>query len=141
MDTSSPLYTLDVILMTDISSIKSAVPMELDKLDDLVRWLVSSSQGQQGTIFFFKLNQKNYYATLIILPGYFEFRGLPLLIYVSHPDPPSSHFIRFDIRKESADHALSFQNGFDERDSNLGYIQYIPVVVLKSVPPIFNFKS
>lgn len=114
--------------------------MELYSLDDLIRWLVSSSQGQQGTIFYFKNNDKHLYATMIILPGYYDFNGLPLLLFVESESPPESNFIRFDIRKESADKAISFIEGFEDRDSNLGYIQYIPVVQLKTIPKIFDFS-
>ncbi|MFW9929472.1 MAG: hypothetical protein ACFFD1_08785 [Candidatus Thorarchaeota archaeon] len=121
--------------------IPAAIPMELFSLQDLIRWLVSSGQGQQGTIFYFRMGDKHYYATLIILPGYYDFNGLPLLLFVEHNNPPQNNFIRFDIRKESADNAISFTQGFDDRDSNLGYIQYLPVVKLKSIPSIFKFNK
>jgi hypothetical protein len=125
----------------DESDIPAAIPMELHSLEDLIRWLVSSSQGQQGTIFHFQRDEKHYYATLIILPGYYDFNGLPLLLYVEHKNPPQNNFIRFDIRKESAENAITFIEGFEDRDSNLGYIQYIPVVQMKTIPPIFKFNN
>ncbi|OLS27522.1 MAG: hypothetical protein HeimC3_03010 [Candidatus Heimdallarchaeota archaeon LC_3] len=121
--------------------IPSAMPMELYSLQDLIRWLVSSSQGQQATIFYFQKDDKHFYATLIILPGYYNFKGLPLLLYVEHDSNPKSNFIRFDIRKESAESAITFTEGFDDRDSNLGYIQYIPIVQLKTIPHIFRFEK
>ena len=94
--------------------IPSAIPMELYTLPDLIRWLVSSSQGQQGTIFHFQRDGKHYYATLIILPGYYDFNGLPLLLFVEHDSAPQNNFIRFDIRIESAKNAITFIEGFDE---------------------------
>ena len=121
-------------------NIPSAMPMELHSLQDLIRWLVSSSQGQQATIFYFKKEEKHFYATMIILPGYFNFKGLPLLLYVEHDSSPKNNFIRFDIRKESAENPIDFIEGFEDRDSNLGYIQYIPVIQLKSIPQIFSFE-
>ena len=124
----------------DIDTIRPALPMQLTALDDLIRWLVSTSdQGAHGTKYNFLHESKHIYATLIILPSYYALHGLPLLIYCEHSQAPENNFIRFDIRKESTDNAISFISGFDDRDSNLGYIQYIPVIKLKEIPEIFRF--
>ena len=127
-------------LANNTDTIKSALPMQLTTLDDLARWFVSSSvQGAHGTIFYFLREGKHIYATLIILPSYYTLHGLHLLVYCEHSQAPENNFIRFDIRKESNDNAISFISGFDDRDSNLGYIQYIPVIKLKEIPEIFRF--
>lgn len=117
--------------------IEAAVPFELSSLEDLVRWVVSSSQGQQGTIFYFQKEGKHVFSTFIVLPGYYNFQGLPVLLMTEHSNAPEGAFLRFDIRHD-ADKTISYTAGFDDRDSNLGYIQYLPVIKLDKIPPIFN---
>ena len=122
--------------------IKSAIPFEVDSLDDLLRWIVSSSQGQHGTIFYFKKADKVIYSTLNIVSGYYNLRGLPILLYTKQEEEPKANFIRYDIRKEAdAKSKILFTSGFDDRDSNLGFIQYIPIIKLKKIPKIFEFDS
>ncbi|MHA2362313.1 MAG: hypothetical protein ACXAC7_00020 [Candidatus Hodarchaeales archaeon] len=120
--------------------IDPAITLEVNSLEDLIHWVVSSSQGQQGTLFYFEKNDKHYFTTFIILPGYYELNGLPLLLVSEHNDAPKSKFLRFDIRKGVEDR-ISYTDGFDDRDSNLGYIQYLPIVSLKKIPPIFDIPD
>ena len=125
-----------------MDDIKAAIPLEVHSLEDLIRWVVSSSQGQQSSLFYFNKDGTHYFATFIILPGYYEYNGLPLLLVTKHPEAPKGPFLRFDIRKDATpDKRMSYSNGFDDRDSNLGYIQYLPIVQLKKLPPIFKLPE
>lgn len=125
-----------------MNDIDPAVPLEVDSLEDLIRWIVSSAQGQQTSLFYFKKNDKHYFLSFNIMPGYYNYQGLPLLLLTEHPVPPEGPFLRFDIRKDAAsDKRISYTDGFDDRDSNLGYIQYLPIVKLKSLPPIFKLPE
>ena len=127
------------IIMVEI---ESAVPLELNSLEDLIRWIVSSSQGQQSALFYYNKENVHYFSTLIILPGYYQFKGLPLLLVAKHSEAPKGSFIRFDIRKDAdPNKKMSYTNGFDDRDSNLGYIQYLPIVQLKKLPAIFKLPE
>lgn len=120
--------------------LNTAVPFEVESTADLARWIVSSSEYQHGTLYLFKYNNKNVLGTLISFKGYFNYTGLPILLFTMLESEPTGSFIRFDLRSENKQD-ISFTTGFDETDSNLGYIQYIPIIKLKKVPAIFNVES
>ena len=118
----------------------TALPFEVESTDDLARWIVSSSQNQHGTLYVFNKNNKFVLATLISFSGYYNYIGLPILLFTYIDTVPSGSFLRYDVRSD-AKSKLLYTDGFDENDSNLGYIQYIPIIKLKKVPAIFNFET
>lgn len=120
--------------------LNSAVPFEVDSTSDLTRWIISSSSNQHGTLYFINNNGKFILCTLISFSGYYNYIGLPILLYTFIEDEPSGLFIRFDIRSDTKNQ-LSYVNGFDESEANLGYIQYIPIIKLKKIPSIFSFDK
>ncbi len=119
--------------------INSAVPFEVQSSDDLARWIISSSLNQHGTIYVFKKESKFVLASLISFSGYYNYAGLPILLFTLIDSEPDGNFLRYDIRAD-AKTKLSFTSGFDETESNLGYIQYIPLIRLKKIPFIFNLE-
>jgi len=75
--------------------IEAAVPLELNSLEDLIKWIVSSPQGQQTTLFYYNKENEHYFSTLIILPGYYQFKGLPILLVAKHFEAPKGSFLRY----------------------------------------------
>ena len=119
--------------------ISSAVPFEVYSTSDLARWIVSSTPNQHGTLYCVNYNGQNILCSLVSFPGYFNYTGLPILLFTYIEAEPSGTFVRFDVRAESKNQ-LSYVSGFDESEANLGYIQYIPIIKLKTIPAIFNFE-
>lgn len=119
--------------------VDSAIPFEVSSYEELARWIVSSTETQHGILYLVNHNGKFILCTLTSISGYFNYTGLPVLLFSYIEKEPAGTFIRFDVR-EDAKNPISYTNGFDETESNLGYIQYIPIIKLKSIPPIFNFE-
>lgn len=120
--------------------LNTAVPFEVESTDDLARWIISSSQNQHGTLYLFNHNNKKVLATLISFNGYYNYTGLPILLFTTLESEPTGSFLRYDLRSDSKQN-LSYTDGFDETDSNLGYVQYIPIIKLKQKPSIFTIES
>lgn len=120
--------------------VSSAVPFEVQSTNDLARWIVSSTQNQHGVIYVLNHDNKFVLGTLISFSGYYNYAGLPLFIHTFVDVEPEGSFLRYDIRAD-AKIKLSFTNGFDETEANLGYIQYIPLIKVKKIPSIFNIES
>lgn len=119
--------------------ISSAVPFEVYSTSDLARWIVSSTSNQHGTLYCVNYNGKTILCSLVSFPGYYNYTGLPILLFTYVEAEPSGSFVRFDVRADSKNQ-LSYVSGFDESEANLGYIQYIPIIKLKTIPAIFNFE-
>jgi hypothetical protein len=117
--------------------VDSAVPLEVDSYDDLARWIVSSSQNQHGILYYLKKSDKFILASLVSFSGYYNFTGLPILLFTYIDKEPDGSFLRYDVRAD-AKNRIGYTSGFNENDSNLGYIQYIPIIKLKKIPAIFN---
>lgn len=120
--------------------VSSAIPFEVASPEDLAKWLISSSENQHGTIYFFKQQGKLILGTLVSFSGYFNYVGLPILLYTIVDTEPTGAFLRYDVR-DDAKTRLSFTAGFDETEANLGYIQYLPIITLKKVPSIFTIEE
>lgn len=120
---------------------KSMVIFHLESIEDLLRWMISSSK-QHGTIFYSFQQGQHVYSTYINFPDYFEYRGLPVHAYCYHGRKPADVFIRYDIKDDlSKDERINFVSGFDESDSSLGYVQYFPVITLKNIPEMFKISD
>ena len=117
----------------------SAIPFEVLSYEELARWIVSSSQSQHGTLYLVNHNDTFILCTLTSFTGYYNYTGLPVLLFCTLDQEPSGSFLRIDVRSDSKN-KISFTDGFDENDSNLGFIQYIPIIRLKNVPSIFTFE-
>ena len=120
--------------MTVEQDIKPAINIEMKSLDDLIHWLIANSTDKQVPLCIYEQESKYIYFSLIIIPGYYDLKGLPLLGYYSSSDKPKSRYLRFDVREEAVNKAISYVKGFDDRDSNMGYIQYFPLIELKTKP-------
>lgn len=118
--------------------LKKAVPFELDSLEDLVS-MISTAPPEQATILYFEKKGQGIFASFTVLPGYFEFRALPLLIYTREEElRPTGRFLKLDLRGETE---IEFVSTLDEKELQLiptGLIRFIPVVRLKKIPEIFD---
>ena len=127
--------------MTDI---QRPVQFQLESLEDLVRWMISSSENQHGTIFYSKQNNEHIYSAYINFPNYYELHGLPVHCFAISDKEPTNAFLRYDI-SDSVDRnkRLVFVDGFDESHSSLGYIQYFPIIKFKinDIPDMFKISE
>lgn len=119
--------------------ISSAIPFEVSSNEELARWIVSSTETQHGTLYLVNYKGRFILCTLTSFTGYYNFTGLPILLFTYIDQEPTGTFLRFDVRDDSKN-VIRYTNGFDETESNLGYIQYIPIIKLKSIPSIFTFE-
>ena len=120
----------------------SAYGMELDSLKDLVRLVSSSSPDRPSTIFKWNSeDDKVYYGSFAIFPGYYEFKALPVLFFVV-PDSAieeEKSLIRYDL--QAKENQISFLNFIEEKDLenvHTGLVRFIPIVKLKRAPKIFS---
>ena len=124
-----------------MADIKKPMSIKLETLEDLVIWMISSSENQNGTIYYSKQLNKHIFSIYIVFPNYYEFRGLPTHGYVILDEAPQYSFLRCDIRDDiEKSKRISFVNGFNESDSSFGYVQYFPIVKLIDVPDIFKLE-
>ena len=120
----------------------SAYGIELDSLKDLVRLVSSSSPDRPSTIFKWNSeNDKVYYGSFAIFPGYYEFKALPVLFFVVRDSAieEEKSLVRYDL--QATENQISFLNHIEERDLenvHTGLVRFIPIVKLKRAPKIFS---
>jgi len=113
----------------ETNEIKPAIPLKLKSLDDLVRLVVTWTLRQTpASVLYFEKNGKHYYASITTLGGYYELRGIPLILYVEDDKEPKGTFIAYttDPKEE-----IKFMNSTTER-----MYKYIPIIRL-TTPPVF----
>lgn len=116
--------------MTDeINEIKPAIPLKLQSLEDLVRLVVTWTLRQTpASVLYFKKNGKHYYASVTTLGGYYNLRGIPLILYVEDDKEPEGPFIAYTTDPEEE---IKFMKSTTER-----MYKYIPIIRL-TAPPVF----
>lgn len=124
----------------------SAYGIELDNLTDLIRLVSSSSPDRPSTIFKWysedSENSKVYYGSFAIFPGYYNYKALPVLFFItsdSSIEEQNQSLVRYDLQAE--DKQVSFLNRVTEKDLenvHTGLVRFIPIVKLKKAPNIFQ---
>ncbi|MHA1995444.1 MAG: hypothetical protein ACW97Z_12950 [Candidatus Hodarchaeales archaeon] len=121
----------------------SAYGIELSSFVDLVRLISSSSPDRPSTIFKWKIKKGTYYyGSFAIFPGYFDYRALPVLFYMtteSELEEEGQALVRYDLQK--SDNQIKFLKFLQEQDlenAHTGLIRFIPIINLKSAPTIFT---
>ena len=120
----------------------SAYGMELDSLKDLVRLVSSSSPDRPSTIFKWDSeDNKVYYGSFAIFPGYYEFKALPVLFFIVQNSAieEEKSLVRYDL--QARENQISFLNHIEEKDLenvHTGLVRFIPIVKLKKAPKIFS---
>ncbi|MHA1917607.1 MAG: hypothetical protein ACTSUV_04760 [Candidatus Ranarchaeia archaeon] len=110
--------------------LKPAIPLEVKTMPDLLRFLMSGTSRQQIiNVYSFKKNGEYFFGALTSAFGYYDYRGLPIFIFVRNEDVLDKNFIRYRTEPEEWE--------FTKDTSDLKY-QYIPIVRLVKVPPFFN---
>ena len=117
----------------------SAVPLEVFSVADLARWLISSNSNQHGILYLVNYKGKFILCSMTSFSGYYNFAGLPLLLFTYLDSEPTGSFLRFDIRAD--EQQIKYSQGFVEGESTLGFIHYLPIIKLKTIPSIFNFEN
>lgn len=115
---------------------KQAVPIELESLNDMARMLLSTAH-EQATLFCYKENSQTVFASLVILPGYYEYHALPVVISTRIGETFSGRFLRHDLTAKSETEEVQIVEQFDEREASTGLIRYIPLIHLKEKPAFF----
>ena len=124
----------------------SAFGFELTTFIDLIRLITSSSPDRPSTIFKWQSDpSKFYYGSFAIFPGYFDYRALPVIFYITSDqslEDANHSIVRYDLQKE--DNQLTFLSHVIEQDlenSHTGLVRFIPIVNLKKPPKIFTDLS
>ncbi len=120
--------------------LKEAVPLELEDLSSLISMIVSGAPQEHASVLYFKHNDEHIFASFVILPGYYELRALPLLIFVrdSRILETKKRFIRYRV---VGDINLDFVDTIDEKDIASGMVRYVPIVRVKRKPTIFGLPE
>lgn len=124
----------------------SAYGIELSSFIDLIRLISSSSPDRPSTVFKWKDDSELlYYGSFAIFPGYFDFKGLPVMFYITSKDSYESEgqsLVRYDL--QAARQQISFLSFLKEKDlenTHTGLVRFIPIINLKSPPHIFRNMS
>ncbi|PWI48706.1 hypothetical protein CEE45_05710 [Candidatus Heimdallarchaeota archaeon B3_Heim] len=121
----------------------SAYGIELSSFVDLVRLITSSSPDRPSTIFKWKIEgEKYFYSSFAIFPGYFDYRALPVLFFItteSELEEEGQSLVRYDLQKSVNQITfLQFLKEQDLENAHTGLIRFIPIINLKSPPTIFT---
>ena len=124
----------------------SAYGIELDSLTDLIRLVSSSSPDRPSTIFKWTSddseNSQIYYGSFAIFPGYYNYRALPVLFFITSDtsiEEQNQSLVRYDLQAKETQ--ISFLNRVTEKDLenvHTGLVRFIPIVKLKKAPNIFS---
>ncbi len=113
--------------------IQPAVPLEVQNMSDLLKFLMAGSSRQNIiNLYYFEYKGKHIYGALSSAFGYYDLRGLPIFIYVCHSEPPLENFIRYRTEPE--------EWKFIAETTDLKF-QYIPIVHLAESPPFFALRQ
>jgi hypothetical protein len=124
----------------------SAYGIELSDFIDLVRLITSSSPDRPSTILKWQSDSKShYYGSFAIFPGYFNYKALPVLFYITSEvslEQKHQSLVRYDLQKK--ENQITFHSHLREEDlenTHTGLVRFIPIVNLKSPPKIFTDLS
>jgi hypothetical protein len=124
----------------------SAYGIELSSFIDLIRLISSSSPDRPSTVFKWKGDSELfYYGSFAIFPGYFDYKGLPVMFYITSKtslEDDGQSLVRYDLQR--ATQQITFLNFLKEKDlenTQTGLVRFIPIINLKSPPHIFSNMS
>jgi hypothetical protein len=115
---------------------KQAVPIELESLNDMARMLLSTAH-EQATLFYYEQDNQTVFASLVILPGYYEYQALPVVIQTRITETVTGRFLRHDLSGKTEAEEVKIVDHFDEREASTGLVRYIPLIHLREKPPFF----
>jgi hypothetical protein len=124
----------------------SAYGIELSSFIDLIRLISSSSPERPSTVFKWTDDSKLfYYGSFAIFPGYFDYKGLPVMFYITSKaslEDEGKSLVRYDLqRAEKQITFLSFLKEKDLENTQTGLVRFIPIINLKTPPHIFSNMS
>ena len=124
----------------------SAYGIELSNFIDLIRLISSSSPERPSTVFKWLDDSKLfYYGSFAIFPGYFDYKGLPVMFYITSKtslENEGQSLVRYDLqRTENQITFLSFLKEKDLENTQTGLVRFIPIINLKTPTHIFSNMS
>ncbi|MHA1207479.1 MAG: hypothetical protein ACTSQ9_00875 [Candidatus Hodarchaeales archaeon] len=124
----------------------SAYGIELSSFIDLIRLISSSSPERPSTVFKWTDDSKLfYYGSFAIFPGYFDYKGLPVMFYITSKaslEDEGQSLVRYDL--QSAEKQITFLGFLKEKDlenTQTGLVRFIPIINLKTPTHIFSNMS
>ncbi len=126
--------------------LQRAYGIELSKFIDLIRLISSSSPERPSTVFKWLDDSKLfYYGSFAIFPGYFDYKGLPVMFYITSKtslENEGQSLVRYDLqRSEKQITFLSFLKEKDLENTQTGLVRFIPIINLKTPTHIFSNMS
>ena len=124
----------------------SAYGIELSSFIDLIRLISSSSPDRPSTVFKWTGDSELfYYGSFAIFPGYFDYKGLPVMFYITSKtslEDNGQSIVRYDLQR--ATHQITYLSFLKEKDlenTQTGLVRFIPIINLKTPPHIFSSMS
>ena len=124
----------------------NAYGIELSGFIDLIRLISSSSPDRPSTVFKWTDDSKLfYYGSFAIFPGYFDYKGLPVMFYITSKttlENEGQSLVRYDLQR--AEEQISFLSFLKEKDlenTQTGLDRFIPIINLKVPTHIFSNLS
>jgi len=115
----------------DKIELKKALKIKIESFSDLIRLAVTwATHRAIPMVLYFKTgNNKHIYATFSVISSYYDFHGLPVVMFYEGDKEPEGVFIAYssDPKEE-----WMFKNAMDERK-----YQYIPIIKLAEPLPFY----
>ncbi|MHA1309311.1 MAG: hypothetical protein ACTSQO_00160 [Candidatus Helarchaeota archaeon] len=110
--------------------IPRAKSMELEGLEDLIN-LISTVMVNNFSLYHYKQNDRHIYFVYVVIHDFYNFRGIPLLIYTFSDYEPDL-FLKYQPNRNPI---IKMTSKFE--DANAVYIKIIKV---KKLPQCLNFS-
>lgn len=117
--------------MSKTESLPPATRIKLASIEDLARLIITwAMRHNPQAVFYLEENGKHYLFTLTTTLGYYQFHGLPLIVYVELDKPPKGKFIAYTTDPEET---VLYKNSMEERR-----YQYVPIIKVSERPAFFK---
>ena len=111
-------------------NIPKAIKIKVATLADLTRLTITwALRHNPQALFYLEESGKHFLFTITTTLGYFELRGLPLVVYVELDKPPEGKFIAYTT---DPNETITFKDTTEDRK-----FQYVPIVKLAERPAFF----
>ena len=105
--------------------------VELASMNDLIRLIISNSAQRGGFLYCGKKDGKILFYISHVIPSWYEFKGLPVVIYSESDVYPEENFIAYYRPTTTDEEHWKFTAYVKDNDPK---VMYIPIVKVKEIP-------
>ncbi|MHA2278116.1 MAG: hypothetical protein ACXAC2_20240 [Candidatus Kariarchaeaceae archaeon] len=112
--------------------IRKSQQLHLDSLTDLIRLTVSSMDraARGGYMYYCKHNGEDIYLLNQIVPGWYDFRGLPITLVAKSDREPEGKFVAYRFGTDTIEESWEFVDQIQPSPN----VALIPIIKVKQLP-------